>query len=130
GAAQHVPQDYLAALDRDGLHGAVIGILRQAYERPTTDAEIVRVFQGAVEDLKRAGATIVDPAMVELDSVRRPAGAGPCQGFKYDMNRYLAGWGDRAPMKNLGDIVKSGRFHPNNQARLENAEKGPENGPD
>ncbi len=64
-ASAHLPQDYLAALDRDGLHGAVIGVLRQAYERPTTDPEIVRVFQTALEDLRRAGATIVDPATVE-----------------------------------------------------------------
>ena len=50
-------------------------------------------------------------------------------GFKYDLNRYLAAWGDEFPLKNLADIVKSGRFHPNNQRRLETAEKGPENGP-
>ena len=51
-------------------------------------------------------------------------------GFKYDLNRYLAARGDRVPVKNLAEIVKSGRFHPNNQRRLETAEKGPENGPD
>ena len=51
-------------------------------------------------------------------------------GFKYDLNRYLARWGDRVPLKNLAEIVKSGRFHPNNQRRLETAEKGPENGPE
>jgi len=130
-ARQHLPQDYLASLDRDGLRGAVIGVLHQAYERPTTDHEIVRVFQAAVEDLKRAGATIVDPATVEgLDAIRRPRDVGPCQGFKYDLNHYLAAWGDKVPLKNLAEIVKSGRFHPNNQLRLENAEKGPENGPD
>src|SRR5580658_1440493 len=29
-AKGHLPQDYVAALDRNGLHGAVIGVLRQA----------------------------------------------------------------------------------------------------
>jgi len=130
-ARQHPPQDYLASLDRDGLRGAVIGVLRQAYERPTTDPEIVRVFQAALDDLKRAGATIVDPATVEgLSAIRRSQDAGPCMGFKYDMNHYLAAWGDRVPLKNLSEIVRSGRFHPNNQRRLETAEKGPENGPE
>ena len=130
-AAQHLPQDYLAALDREGLRGAVIGVLRQAYERPTTDPEIVRVFQTALDDMKRAGATIVDPATVEgLDAIERPRGAGPCMGFKYDMNHFLAARGDRVPMKNLAAIVRSGRFHPNNRSRLEQAENGPENGPD
>ncbi len=120
-----------ASLDRNGLRGAVIGVLRQAYERETTDPEIVRVFLAAVEDLRRAGATIVDPATVEgLDAIRRPQDAGPCMGFKYDINRYLAAQGDRVPVKSLAEIIKSGRFHPSVQRRLETAEKGPENGPE
>jgi Asp-tRNA(Asn)/Glu-tRNA(Gln) amidotransferase A subunit family amidase len=130
-APQHLPRDYLAALGREGLRGAVIGVLRQAYERPTTDPEIVRVFQAALEDMKRAGATIVDPAAVEgIEAIRRPRGVGPCMGFKYDMNHYLAARADRVPLKNLTEIVSSGRFHPNNQSRLEAADKGAENGPD
>src|SRR3954447_18690722 len=32
-ASAHLPQDYSLALDRNGLRGAVIGVLRQAYER-------------------------------------------------------------------------------------------------
>src|ERR1039457_4180680 len=36
-ATGHLPQDYLAHLNRDGLKGAVIGVLRQAYERPNAD---------------------------------------------------------------------------------------------
>ena len=130
-AKAHLPRDYTASLKRDGLRGAVIGVLRQAYERDTTDPEIVRIFTAAVEDLKRAGATIVDPATVEgLAEIRRPRDAGPCMGFKYDINHFLAARGDRVPVKNLTEIVKSGRFHPSAQLRLENAEKGAENGPD
>ena len=51
-------------------------------------------------------------------------------GFKYDINRYLASHGDRVPVKSLAEIIKSGRFHPTVQRRLEQAEQGPENGPD
>jgi Asp-tRNA(Asn)/Glu-tRNA(Gln) amidotransferase A subunit family amidase len=130
-ARQHPPANYLASLDRDGLRGAVIGVLRQAYERSTTDPEVVRVFDAAVAGLKRAGATIVDPANVEgLDVDKRPGDMGACMGFKYDLNRYLAALGDRAPAKNLAEILASGRFHPNSRRRLEMDEKGPENGPD
>jgi Asp-tRNA(Asn)/Glu-tRNA(Gln) amidotransferase A subunit family amidase len=131
-AREHLPKPdaYVAALDRSGLHGAVIGVLRQAYERESTDPEIVRVFMAAVEDLRRAGATIVDPAPVDLGEIRRGQDAGPCMGFKYDINRYLAAQGDRVPMKSLADIIKSGRFHPSAQRRLEQAERGPENGPE
>ena len=130
-ARTHLAPDYTAALDRDGLRGAVIGVLRQAYERPTTDPEIVDIFMRAVEDLRRAGATIVDPATVEgLDAIKRPQDVGPCMGFKYYMNRYLAAQGDRVPVKTLAEIIKSGRFHPSVQRRLEQAEAAPENGPD
>ena len=124
--------DYKAPLDRNGLKGAVIGVLRQAYERESTDPEIVRVFMAAVEDLQRAGATIVDPATVEAVVNSRPAqgSAGPCMGFKYDMNQFLAARGDRVPYKTLSAIIESGKFHPSAQRRLEVAEKGPEYGPD
>ena len=91
--------DYAAALQKDGLKGARIGVLRQAYERDTTDAEIVKVFMAALEDMKRAGAVIVDPVRVDLDQIRRQQGAGTCGGFKYDINRYLAAHGDRVPVQ-------------------------------
>jgi amidase len=122
--------DYAQALQRDGLKGARIGILRQAYERDTTDPEIVDVFMAAIEDLKRAGATIVDPARVELGEVRRAQGAGSCGGFKYDINRYLAAQGDRVPVHTLEEIIRSRRFHPSIQARLQSAQDGPDNGPE
>jgi amidase len=109
----------------------VIGVLRQAYERDTTDPEIVRVFMAAVEDLRRAGATIVDPAAVDgIEQARRGPDTGPCMGFKYDLNRFLAARSERVPVKNLAAIIESGGFHPSVQRRLEMSEKGPENGPD
>jgi amidase len=124
-------ENYAAALVRDGLRGARIGVLRQAYERDSTDQEIVQVFMAAVDDLRRAGAVIVDPARVEgLENIRRPQGLGPCMGFKYDINRYLASHGDKVPVKSLAEIVKSGRFHPSVQRRLEQANDGVENGPE
>ncbi|MGD1097482.1 MAG: amidase family protein, partial [Bryobacteraceae bacterium] len=130
-ASAHLPQDYMASLDRNGLRGSVIGVLRPAYERDTTDPEIVRVFMAAVEDLRRAGATIVDPAVVEgLDAIRRPQGAAPCMGFKYDLNHYLAARAGQVPVKSLAEIIKSGGFHPSVQRRLETAEAGPANGPE
>src|ERR1043165_4848353 len=48
--------DYRKFLIRDGLKGARIGILRQAYETPTTDSEVVTVFTKALDDMRKAGA--------------------------------------------------------------------------
>jgi amidase len=130
-ARGRLPQDYLAALDRNGLHGATIGVLRQAYERESADAEVVGLFTTAVEDLRRAGATIVNPAAVEgLEAIRRPQGSGPCMGFKYDINHFLSARAGHMPLKNLTEIIASRGFHSSVQGRLESAEKGLENGPE
>ena len=130
-AASHLPQNYSASLVRDGLKGARIGVLRFAYERESTDPEVVQVFMRAVEDLKLAGATIVDPGVIDgIGDIRRAQGSGPCMGFKYDINRFFASHGDRIPVKSLTEVVKSRRFHPSVAQRLEQAEAGPSNGPE
>jgi len=129
GRARPIPT-YAASLVRDGLKGARIGILRQAYERSTTDIEVVQVFMKALEAMKKAGAEIIDPATVDLSQVRRAQGAGACMGFKYDINAYLAAQGDRVPVHNLDEIIRSRRFHPSVQARLESGQRSTSQGPD
>jgi Asp-tRNA(Asn)/Glu-tRNA(Gln) amidotransferase A subunit family amidase len=94
------------------------------------DPEIVDVFTAAVDDLKRAGATVVDSVRVELGGVRRAPDAGSCGGFKYDINRYLAAQGDRVPVHSLEEIIRSRRFHPSIETRLRSAQEGAENGPE
>lgn len=122
--------DYTKGLNRDGLKGATIGVLREAYERESTDPEIVAIFQAALEDLRRAGATVIDPAKVEgLEAVKRPRGA-PCMGFKYDMNRFLGARAGQFAVTDLAGIIKSNKFHPSVAKRLEDAEKAAENGPE
>lgn len=126
----HAIPNYATSLKRDGLKGARIGVLRQAYERSTTDPEVVKVFMKAIEDMKKAGAEIVDPAPVDLSQVRRDQNAGVCMGFKYDINAYLAAQGNRVPVHNLDEIIKSQRFHPSVQPRLERAQQSTPQGPD
>jgi Asp-tRNA(Asn)/Glu-tRNA(Gln) amidotransferase A subunit family amidase len=124
-------ESYATALVREGLRGARIGVLRQAYERDTTDAEIVDVFRSALADLQRSGAILVDPARVDgLDEIRRLEKTPPCGGFKHDINRWFAGHGGKTPVKTLDELIKSRSFHPSVQLRLERAQEGPENGPD
>ena len=130
GHPSEIP-NYRLALMREGLKGARLGVLRQAYERDTTDPEIIQVFTTAIEELKRAGATVVDPAPVELANVRRAPNAGTCGGFKYDINRYLVGLSPTPPVHSLDEIIRSRRFHPSVQLRLERAQESTEsNGPE
>jgi Asp-tRNA(Asn)/Glu-tRNA(Gln) amidotransferase A subunit family amidase len=116
--------DYAAALDPNGLRGARIAILRQAYESPTNDSEVLAVFERAVADLRRAGATVLDSvSLPTLDSLRRSQRGG-CPQFKYDLNRFLAALGDDGPpLQSLDAIIRSNRFHPTVQRRLEQEER-------
>ncbi len=117
---------YADALRADGLKGARIGVLRQAYSRSGpggtgVDPEIEAVFAQALRDLERAGATIVDPAAIDLSGVRRAQGMGGCAGFAYDIAQWFARHQGRTPVSSLADVVKSRRFHPSVQQRLQSA---------
>ena len=122
-ARDHPIPDYSKSLVKDGLRGARIGVLRQAYERPTLDSEIVTVFARALADLRKNGATVVDTVpMPELDSIFRLQ-REPCNRFKYDLEKWIASTGNRTPLKTLDEIVRSRRFHPSVQVRLEAAQR-------
>lgn len=110
--------NYRASLVRDGLKGARVGILRQAYERQNqqVDDEVAKVFAQALDDMRKAGATVVDEIVVER--VQRQQGVGACRGFRYDINDYLATRGKKAPVHSLDEIIASGKFDPSVAGRL------------
>jgi Asp-tRNA(Asn)/Glu-tRNA(Gln) amidotransferase A subunit family amidase len=120
---------YMDSLKKDGLKGARIGIVRQLSNTESTDPEVLRRFEEALTAMRRNGATLVDIRIPELDTIK---GSLWCGRFKTDVNAYLASLGPRAPVKNLDEIIKSGKFHPSIGARLRSfAEfKGVEEDPD
>jgi amidase len=121
-ARAHAIPAYAEALRGDGLKGARLGVLHQAYDTPTLDPEVAAVFRRAMDELHESGAEVIDPVEVEgLDALRRTQGGG-CNQFKYDVNRYLAGLGEKAPMHSLDEIIKSRQFHPSIQGRLESSQ--------
>ena len=121
-ARGHRAPDYNAFVVSGGLKGARIGVLRQAYERPTTDAEVVTVFTRAVAAMTAQGAVIVDPAGIDsLQAILRVPGPG-CATFRHDLERYFAARGGNAPVKTVREILRSGNYHPAAQVRLQAAD--------
>ena len=121
-AQTHPTPNYAASLVANGLKGARIGVLRQAYERSTVDSEVVAVFDHALGELRRAGATVVDTVVVPaLDSLLR-VHRGACNPFKAEINAWLNGAGNNPPIKSLEEVLRSGRYHPSIQKRLEVAQ--------
>jgi Asp-tRNA(Asn)/Glu-tRNA(Gln) amidotransferase A subunit family amidase len=113
--------NYASALKRDALKGARIGVLHQAYDRESADPDVIRIFNAALDDMRRQGAIIVDPVSVTGLEVRQRT-AGGCNPFKWELNDWLARQGDRAPVHTLADVIASRRYHPTIQTRLESAQ--------
>jgi amidase len=129
---QTIP-DYRKSLDPLGLKNARIGILRQAYERQSTDPEIVSIFMKALDDMKAAGATIVDGIKIVDPPRQQGGGGGACRGFKYDLNEYLRARGQKAPVHSLDEILASPLFAqipPQSQQRLRQSNQGTPQGPE
>jgi amidase len=65
----HVPASYQVFLDKNGLKGARIGVLRESMgvgSEPDSEdfAKVTVVFDKAIAELKAAGASLVDPIVI------------------------------------------------------------------
>jgi amidase len=113
---------YAQFLLKDGLRGARIGVLRFMLDPKMADPEIVHLFDRAVADLKAQGAEVIDPLSIPELGEHTPLSAllqresdviwTRCSPFKFQLRDYLASLGRRAPVHNLQEIIKSGKFHP------------------
>ncbi len=90
---------------------------QQEDEPSTIHPEVLRVMEQALEDMRAAGAVIVDPVEIpDLDDIR---GDFPnISRLKYDFERYLA-TRPELKFKTLDDVVESGDYHPFLRASLE-----------
>lgn len=89
-------QSFASCLDKDGLRGKRIGILRESmgYDAEPGSADfhkITEVFDKAVADLKKAGAEIVDPVVIpDLNALLAKRATNPRdedEGFMLWLNR-------------------------------------------
>jgi Asp-tRNA(Asn)/Glu-tRNA(Gln) amidotransferase A subunit family amidase len=91
---------------------------------PDTDPEILHLMEAALVDMKRQGAEIVEPVNIpEFDQI--PPGRLFCNRFRYDFEAYLAALGPQAPVKTLGEILASQKFHPSIEKRMLDAQAEP-----
>ena len=129
---EHIPETYAAFLLENGLEGARIGVLRQVSDTPTTDPEILALFDQALQAMRDAGAEVVDPVRIpEQDEI--PSEERWCPRFKHDMEAYLASLGPAAPVTTLEEILASGNFHPLVESGLtyfQGIDQGPETHPE
>ena len=96
--------DYTGSLDPNGLRGARIGVARAKFFGYSDAAD--RIVNGAIEEMKRRGAVIVDPADIpnagKYDDTEFEV---LLYEFKADLNAYLASLGPAARVRTLADII-------------------------
>jgi amidase len=105
-------EDYTKFLKANGLQGKRIGVLRSFFGTAPINDEVNIIANQAVEDLKRAGATIVELKTPDLDGGKLSSDVSVhLYEFKPAINAYLAA--GNAPVKSLEEIISTGKFHPN-----------------
>jgi amidase len=96
--------DYTKFLDRGGLRGARIGVIRKFFDFNDGFAPLMDSLFGV---MKREGAVLVDP--VEIDSIGKfdKSEVEVLEyEFKADLNAYLAGAGGKVPVHSLKEIIE------------------------
>ncbi|NEU75862.1 amidase [Hassallia byssoidea VB512170] len=114
-----IPESYTDSLDKDGLKGKRIGVIRELVEadigKNVTDPEIKALVNAAIEDMRKKGAEVFDVEIPNLDYFVRTnpyADLGFQYRSKFDINDYLASRGPDIPYKTLTEILNSGKILP------------------
>jgi Asp-tRNA(Asn)/Glu-tRNA(Gln) amidotransferase A subunit family amidase len=92
-------------LNRDGLQGSVIGVLRELSE-DNPDPEIKVLFEQALKDLNFLGAVIIDPVVIPNFSTLKQNQW--CAEFRKDIESFLAIYVKNDSLQTLEDIIKAG----------------------
>lgn len=118
-SAGHIAPSYRAALKKDALKGARLGVLRQIFTPKVTDPRILANFEKNLGELRAAGAEIVDPFVVPaLDTIPRPPQTP--SSFKSDITRWFAAH-PGVPYDSVKALADSKLVHPLHQAATDAA---------
>jgi amidase len=99
----HSHRDYRRFLDPDGLRGARIGVWREGVFGASPEADVIG--EAAIADLRRLGATVVDPADIPgVNDIGGPEFTVLLCEFKDDIAAYLSELRN-TDMRTLADLI-------------------------
>src|SRR5262249_54964738 len=110
----HIPDTFTKFLNKNGLQGARLGILRESIglnaEPDSEDfKKVSEVFDRAVDELRAAGAEIVDPIMIpQIKELRPKRWGGPGKTDEPFKNYY--GRSEKPPFKTPAEVIASPDF--------------------
>ena len=110
-------EDYRDFLNPEGLIGKRIGVFRRLVDHDNADEEITQLFLNALEDMRSAGATIVDFIVIEdFDALNEDIKS--CGSFRYDLKKYLNSLDD-PPIDDVSSLLESNEYAIESKSVLE-----------
>ena len=106
-----IPATYTASLDRNGLKGARIGVLRTLFGTGPDHQEVNRVMASALEVLKQQGASLVDVDDAAFDTGKLVTELEVQKyEYKFVLNNYLKAQ-PNPPVHSLAELIATGNYH-------------------
>ena len=99
------PDNYTQFLQKDGLKGARIGVLREL-SNDNPDPEILALFEKSLVDMQKLGAEIIDT--ISIPDFATLKESQWCVEFREDVEAYLATYVRNDTIKTIEDIVRIG----------------------
>ncbi|MEJ1963213.1 MAG: amidase family protein [Gammaproteobacteria bacterium] len=112
GLSHFAEGNIAAELTTPNLKGRRIGVLRDMIPSGPQYAEGLALFNRALDDMRKAGAQVVDPAPTGLDMrALSTASAGRTAEYEklYVQNAYLERLGPNRPFKTIQEMIQKGR---------------------
>ncbi|MEX2581644.1 MAG: amidase family protein [Gemmatimonadota bacterium] len=100
---------FTESLDPEALEGARIGVLRQYFGTASEERETNRIVEAALEEMRGAGAEIVEIEIPEFDELLGGTSVIDYE-FKWNLLDYLAATPE-APVSSLTEIIERGLHH-------------------
>lgn len=110
---------YESYLTAGSLKGKRLGVLRDLFQSGPEHEEFHALIEAAIADMKEAGAIIIDPITsgTDLLGMTRTHSLGNDE-YMAAFDAYMAARGPGQPVRNLAELVASGRFHPRLKERF------------
>lgn len=109
GAKGNAKTDYTQYLKKDGLKGKRIGLMKESMG---FSGKVDELMQKTVEALKKQGATVIELEPMKDQSYGNASYQVLLYEFKDGLNRYFAGLGKTAPVKNLKELIEFNKKDP------------------
>ncbi len=107
------PQPYVSFIDAQGLRGARVGVLKEAWDFTPVDPAVIELAKQAIAVFGEHGAHVFDPVTLGIDLPNYLSANGSPSRYEriHAINQYLARQGPEYPFKNAAELLleSSGR---------------------